>query len=284
MTSRLSGGVHTLLIDDDERLLDVASQQLTRHSDRITTVTATSASTALDELSAAEFDCVVTDYNMPGMTGLELLEEIRAHDPDLPVIFLTGEGTESVASDAISNGVTDYLQKSGDPTVFQILARRIERYVDQTRSEEAVRRSNERIRQVYERVTDAVVALDDDLAVTFLDSTASDLLGRATDDLQGQCLSDVYPGLDETDFEPELRHALESGEPAGFEEYFEPLDAWLAVTAYPGSDGITLFIRDVTETKEREAEIQQLRRELDMTESKFETLRDRISRPSPPFR
>lgn len=50
---------------------------------------------------------------MPGLDGLDVLERVRGEYPDLPFILFTGKGSEEIASDAISKGVTDYLQKGG---------------------------------------------------------------------------------------------------------------------------------------------------------------------------
>lgn len=62
---------------------------------------------------------------MPGMNGIEFLESVRAIDEDLPFILFTGKGSEEVASEAISAGVTDYLQKQSGTDQYTILANRI---------------------------------------------------------------------------------------------------------------------------------------------------------------
>ncbi|MGL6225416.1 MAG: response regulator [Thermoguttaceae bacterium] len=57
------------------------------------------------------FDMVLTDWNMPGMTGLEVLQNIRAQDANIPVIMVTTEAEKSRVLQAIQAGVTDYLVK-----------------------------------------------------------------------------------------------------------------------------------------------------------------------------
>lgn len=57
-------------------------------------------------------DCVLLDYSLPGMNGLEVLKNIRCRHPFLPVILLTGQGNEAVAVEAIKHGAHDYLTKS----------------------------------------------------------------------------------------------------------------------------------------------------------------------------
>ncbi|MFB6175738.1 MAG: response regulator, partial [Halobaculum sp.] len=80
------------------------------------------------------------DYEMPGEDGLELLASVRETHPDLPFVLFTGEGSESVASDAISAGVTDYLQKGSGTEQYTILANRISNAVSRRRATESVDR------------------------------------------------------------------------------------------------------------------------------------------------
>lgn len=81
-------------------------------------------------LADAEFDCVVSAHEMPGRNGIEFLELVREEYPDLPFVLFTGKGSEAVASDAISAGVTDYLQKGSGTEQYELLANRIVNAVD----------------------------------------------------------------------------------------------------------------------------------------------------------
>ncbi|WP_134672360.1 ATP-binding response regulator [Halorussus marinus] len=114
-----------------------------------------SADAALDKLAAEKFDCVVSDYEMPGMDGLELLDEVHESYPDLPFILLTGGGSEQIASRAISAGVTDYLKKATGKEQFTVLANRIENAISRRRTERRVDRQievNDRIWDVSQAV------------------------------------------------------------------------------------------------------------------------------------
>ena len=80
---------------------------------------------ALDRLSTTTFDCVVSDYQMPGMDGLELSEAVHERHPRLPFVLLTAKGSESVAREAVEASVTSYLPKRADRDGFQRLADRV---------------------------------------------------------------------------------------------------------------------------------------------------------------
>ncbi|WP_340102307.1 response regulator [Salinibaculum salinum] len=86
---------------------------LVREDDRFAVHTETSPGDALVLLreDILDIDCIVSDYDMPGMNGIEFLEAVREECPDLPFILYTGKGSEEITSETISAGVTDYLQK-----------------------------------------------------------------------------------------------------------------------------------------------------------------------------
>ncbi|WP_158059095.1 response regulator [Halorussus halophilus] len=105
--------------------------------------TVESATDALGLLEDEQFDCVVSDYEMPGMNGLELLGTVRDEYSNLPFILLTGGGSEQIASKAISTGVTDYLKKGTGKEQFTVLANRIENAVARRRTEQLSLRQTE---------------------------------------------------------------------------------------------------------------------------------------------
>ena len=107
----LPSTVRVLHVDDEPDVADVAATFVEQEDDRFDVETAPSASDGLERLARTAFDCIVSDYEMPGTDGIEFLESVREMHPDLPFILYTGRGGEEVASDAISAGVTEYLQK-----------------------------------------------------------------------------------------------------------------------------------------------------------------------------
>lgn len=126
--------VRVLHVDDDPGFADLTATYLTRECESIVVDTANNAEEAMQQLRSKTYDCVVSDYNMPGADGLSLLRTVRNEFEHLPFILFTGRGSEEVASKAISAGVTDYLQKSSGSEQYTLLTNRIENAVSQAQS------------------------------------------------------------------------------------------------------------------------------------------------------
>ena len=130
--------IQVLHVDDKPEITELTATLLERESDRFSVETAASADEGLQLLAESEIDCIVSDYQMPGMNGIEFLEIVAEDYPNLPFILYTGKGSEEVASDAISAGVTDYLQKENDTDDCDLLANRIVHAVNSHQREQRI--------------------------------------------------------------------------------------------------------------------------------------------------
>src|SRR6266550_2737653 len=102
-----------LLVDDEPLNLDLLEQELTDLGYGVEK--AESGRAALEKLAVTPVDLVLLDYQMPGMNGIEVLEEIKKKQLDLPVIMITAYGTIARAVEAIKNGADDFVTKPFDP-------------------------------------------------------------------------------------------------------------------------------------------------------------------------
>jgi PAS domain S-box-containing protein len=120
---------------------------------------------------------------------------------------------------------------------------------ERKRAEEALQRANELITEVLERITDAFFAVDTGWRFTYLNRQAERILRRSREELLGQSLWEEFPDAVGSRFYEKYHEAVESGTSVHFEAFYEALDHWVEVHAYPSGEGLTVYFRDVTERR-----------------------------------
>jgi len=186
--------IRVLHVDDEPAFAELAADCLERESDVLTVDSATSASSAIEDLEATAIDCIVSDYDMPEMTGLEFLELVREQHPRLPFILFTGKGSEEIASEAISIGVTDYLQKRGGTEQYELLGNRIENAVKRYRTEQQLGQTRERFQRIFEQSHDAIMILDPrNGEIRNANSRSCELLGYEREELLSLSPEEIHP-------------------------------------------------------------------------------------------
>ena len=101
--------INVLLVDDENGYLNVLANRLSKRS--INATKAFSGTEAIQILRKNDFHVVVLDLKMEDMNGIEVLKIMKKMAPELPVIFLTGHGSQEAALEGISLGAFDYLTK-----------------------------------------------------------------------------------------------------------------------------------------------------------------------------
>ena len=132
----MSDRLHIALIDDDAGVLDALRSYLARQSMRTSIFEA--AKEFLEALDRREqFDCVVSDVRMPGMSGLDLMKQLSDRGYAGPVILITGHGDVDMAVAAIKNGAFDFIEKPFDEARLLASIRQGAERTRQTKSEAA---------------------------------------------------------------------------------------------------------------------------------------------------
>jgi len=101
-----------LLVDDEKGYVDVLVKRMAKRNIHVTP--AYSGSEAIQALRKQDFDAAVLDLKMEDMDGIEVLKILQKMVPDMPVIMLTGHGSEKAAREGIEFGAFDYLTKPCD--------------------------------------------------------------------------------------------------------------------------------------------------------------------------
>lgn len=110
-----------MLVDDDALALDSLSHTLRHYLSTVAIETFTNPSQALRRLQAESFAVVLTDFNMPGMTGLRLLRTAREHGSDASFIVMTGAATEDMLTEGLQHGMLGLLRKPVDRAALILL-------------------------------------------------------------------------------------------------------------------------------------------------------------------
>jgi PAS domain S-box-containing protein len=283
MTNSQSTSIYVLHVDDDPDFADLVKVYLERQHERLTVTTATSGPEALTLLEDETVDCIVSDYNMPGMDGLELLAAVREDYNDRPFILFTGRGSEEIASEAISAGVTEYLQKESGTDQYTVLANRIVNAVESYRSKEALAESQQRHQTLVEESHDAIYIYRDSELV-FVNERACELTGYRKEELRERdILSLVHPDDRERVREIVARRKEGRDVPETYEARIETKSEEVRYCelntnriTYEGNEAVLGFARDVTDQKEYELTLETLHdtaRELMRAETKAEICR-----------
>lgn len=253
--------VRVLHVDDEPNFAEMAATFLEREDDSLSVESVTSAAEGLNYLQEADIDCIVSDYDMPGQNGIDFLKAVREKHPDLPFILYTGKGSEEIASEAISTGVTEYLQKGSATSQYTVLANRILNAVEQYRARREAEETQQRLREIAENVTDCVFLFDRDWQETVFVSGYEDVWGRPKEALEEDpqdFLDSVHP--DDREFVRESLGRVLDGQPTDIEYRIlkDGETRWVRVKRQPIFDDngavvrIAGFTRDVTDRKERE--------------------------------
>ncbi|MGV3741265.1 MAG: EAL domain-containing protein, partial [Burkholderiaceae bacterium] len=122
---------------------------------------------------------------------------------------------------------------------------------------EEVERLAGRLKATMESITDAFFTVNRHWKFTYFNAEAERLLKRSRQELLDRSLWDVFEKLRNTVFETEYRRAMSEKQTVKFEAYFEPLNGWFEVHAYPSEEGLAVYFRDITERKQADRKIRE---------------------------
>ena len=111
-----------LIIDDNETIREGLAHTIKKMGHAVATAPSGTAGIALFKQHPADF--VITDLKMDGATGVDVLREITAADPDVPILVMTGFGTVDVAVEAMKLGAFDFITKPVAPEMIRIKVER----------------------------------------------------------------------------------------------------------------------------------------------------------------
>jgi DNA-binding NtrC family response regulator len=116
--------IRILIIDDDRHMRSVCARALSKEGWSV--LSAESGDEGIGKIkdSKEKIDVVLLDQLMPGMSGMDVLAQIRTINPDLPVVIITGSATEETAAEIVRKGAADCLPKPFTPEDLRKVVRK----------------------------------------------------------------------------------------------------------------------------------------------------------------
>jgi PAS domain S-box-containing protein len=134
-------------------------------------------------------------------------------------------------------------------SVRQNLLRTRTRLEERERVDQELRNAQERAVELLESTSDAFFSLDRRFHVTYLNQEAERVLGRKREALMGRNLWAEFPEAVGSSFQREYQGVMDTGRPVQFVEFYRPLQAWFEVRAFPTRSGLSVFFRDISESR-----------------------------------
>ncbi|NIC00587.1 PAS domain-containing protein [Halobacterium sp. R2-5] len=238
--------MHVLFVGEDARTRAAVERALSEYA-ALTVTPLSTAADALDVLSRQTVDCIATEHAADGTDGLQVLRLVRDTDPAVPVVVYEAAGADSIASEAVSLDVTEYVRHGDEADPLAALAEACRDAARSYRAEQDVAMLNDLARNVYERITDGFFALDRDWRFTYLNEAAEEILDVEAEEVIGRNVWDAFPEAVGTEFYTEYHRAMAAQEPVTFREHFQPLEKTFEVRAFPSEDGLSVHFRTVVD-------------------------------------
>ena len=256
---------HILLADDNADMRDYVKRLLVSQGYEVETVGDGVA--ALASIAQQLPDLVLTDVMMPRLDGLELLRSLR-DDPrtrEIPIILLSARAGEESRIEGMQAGADDYLIK---PFSAREMLARVEATLklaqmrqEATRREEMLRAevqsAKEALENLLSRIEDQFLALDQDWRYIYANDRVVEVTGKSREELLGKSIWELYPDTIGTQFQIEVQRAVTEQIPIQFEYFYPSLSRWFENRIYPSSNGLSMFVADITDRKQAEEALRQ---------------------------
>lgn len=254
----------------DDNLFDrqLVQDALEHDNDAFVVTPAASRAEYEAQLASGRYDLVLTDFNILGFEGLQVIDDVREKHPNVPVIVVTGTGSEEVAVEAMKRGAIDYVIKTPRhirrlPLAIRAAMELVRLRNERARSEAALRTSEAQLRAFASALPDLAFIVDADGRYLRLLSTPEHLLYMTAESQQGKLVTEVLPDAVANQVMAALQKAVNTGVtqsveyqldmptgPANFEARIS-----LMASALGEKPQMVYVVRDITDRKAAERDL-----------------------------
>lgn len=247
-----------LLVEDHPESRRTLQRLIERRGHEVVAVG--SAEEAELELRKQPFSFLILDWMLPGKSGVELCQELRAapKGEELFILLVTARDDTQDLERALEAGANDYLIKPLDPARLNVrlsvAERRIRALAERNQARTELQEAVGKMTDILEKTSDGFFAVDRDWKFTFVNRQAEKLLDRHREDLIGKDFWVELPEFTRDAFEKNYRRAMSEQVAIEFEASDPSGKVWFELLAYPSGGGVSVFLRDVTDRKRVEEE------------------------------
>ncbi len=176
-------------------------------------------------------------------------------------------GKPLLNSDGHNNGVLFALddkpceEVSTERALMRVAAKRAALELQRLQAEQMAQRHGEQMYETLERISDGFFSLDDKWCFIYVNPSAATIFNTAWHKLRGKCIWNVMPDI-ASFFQVHLHRAMQEQNRVWIEEFYAPLNRWLALYIYPSPDGMSVYIQDVSEYKRLKLEHQRMEKQV----------------------
>lgn len=209
----MSTALSVLLLEDDPSSIRLFSRKVQSAPVEIVVKEARNKETFVRELEMSQFDCIVIDYTIPDISGIEALRLSKEMSPDTPTIIYTGSVGEEKAVECMKEGAAEFLLKTNSirlvPAILSVVTQKREREA-RLHAEEAQKQSEAQFRALAETSTAAIFIYQSE-QVSYVNPASEQLTGYTRDELLHKTFWElVHP--DHCEMIQQLRLAQQGGE------------------------------------------------------------------------
>lgn len=184
---RVKTSLRILNLEDNERDADLNQAMISARWPKCKLRRVDTREDFLAALEEGNFDLILSDYTMPGFSGMDALTLAHEKHPEIPFLFVSGTIGEDTAIEALKNGATDYVLKHRLMRLIPVVDRALheaDERAERERAEEAMRQSEHKYRVLFESLGDAAFLVDEESGrVLDVNPRAGEMLGYQRGDM-----------------------------------------------------------------------------------------------------
>lgn len=266
--------LNVLIVEDSEDDTILLARELLKAGFKVDYERVESAEAFLLQLKERRWDLILSDYSMPGFTGVKALELLKNSGMDIPFILISGAVGEIVAVDVMKAGASDYVLKGKMDRLAPAIRRELkeaESRREKRKAEKALKESEERYRGLFENANDIVVTANLQERITSINNAVERILGYKPEEIIGRNYFAFIAPESQTTIRQMIKRKMDGGEERTVYEIQMiakdgrlvdiEVSSWL-ITKDGRPFGVEAILRDITERREAEKALRESERSL----------------------